>query len=203
MEKVDFKREFKAAYTAKAGKPVLVDVPAFSFLMVDGAGDPNGPAFMEAIQALYSVSYTLKFANKAAGHGPDYTVMPLEGLWWSDNPDVDFREDRRERWRWTAMIHQPSWVTEAIFRDAAAEAGRKKENPGVGRLRLERFAEGRAAQVLHVGPYDQEGPTIEALHAFVAGQGLSLRGHHHEIYLGDPRRTAPERLKTILRHPVG
>lgn len=199
--KVDLKREHRDLYAAPR-EPVLVDVPELAFLMVDGRGDPNtAPEYTQAIEALYSVAYTLKFTLKRAAEPFDYTVMPLEGLWWA--PDMaSFAAGDRSKWEWTAMIAQPDAVTAELVERAVEQASAKKPLPAAARLRLERFDEGRSAQVMHVGPYSAEGPTIERLHAFIAEHGLALRGKHHEIYLGDPRRTAPERLKTIIRQPV-
>jgi hypothetical protein len=199
--KIDFRREYKALYAAAAG-PALVEVPELQFLMVDGAGDPNGSEeYQDAVQALFSVSYALKFAVKRAADGMDYGVMPLEGLWWVD--DISrFSFDDRSDWRWTGMIFQPAVVTEELLAQVVEASGAKRRLPATGRLRLERFEEGRAAQVLHTGPYSAEQPTISRLHEFIEERGLALRGKHHEIYLTDPSRTAPERLKTILRQPV-
>ena len=182
--------------------PELIDVPELSFLMIDGHGDPNvSDRYREGIQALYAVSYTLKFAIKRAG-GPDHRVGLLEGLWWVDDMTRLTMEDK-SAWDWTAMIRQPANVTAELVEEAAVEVAGKKQLPVVRELRLERFAEGRAAQILYVGSYAEEGPTIERLHAFIDEQGYAKRGKHHEIYLGDPRRTAPARLKTIIRQPVG
>jgi hypothetical protein len=181
--------------------PELIDVPELTFLMIDGHGDPNvSDRYREGIQALYAVSYTLKFAIKRAG-GPDHRVGPLEGLWWVDDLTRSTMEDK-SAWDWTAMIRQPADVTTRLVEEVALEVADKKQLPAVRELRLERFAEGHAAQILHVGPYAEEGPTIERLHAFIDEQGYARRGKHHEIYLGDPRRTAPARLKTIIRQPV-
>ncbi len=199
--KVDFKREYKELY--KAGRdPSFVDVPELAFLMVDGHGDPNTAAeYRQAVEALYTVSYSLKFAIKRAGDGFDYGVMPLEGLWWA--PDMsDFTSQKKSDWDWTAMIMQPDEVTQDRLEDALASATAKKSLPAAAKLRLERFREGPAAQVMHIGPYSAEGPTIERLHEFIAESGRTLRGKHHEIYLGDPRRSAPEKLKTVVRQPV-
>jgi hypothetical protein len=199
--KVDYRRELGPFY--KAGRnPELVDVPELSFLMVDGRGDPNtAVAYREAIEALYSITYRLKFTLKRAPAGLDYAVMPLEGLWWSQ-ADESFASGRKSDWRWTAMILQPDEVTGEMVNDAIQIAERKRPLPAARKLRLERFREGRAAQVMHVGPYSAEAPTIAKLHEFIADQGLSLTGKHHEIYLGDPRRAAPEKLRTIVRQPV-
>jgi hypothetical protein len=170
--------------------------------MIDGEGDPGtAPAYREAIEALYAVAYTVKFAAKRVPDGIDFMVMPLEGLWWSLDPNAFRTGDKRE-WRWTAMIMQPDPVSEELVAEAVGTAASRKSLPALERLRYERFTEGTAAQVMYLGSYSEEGPTIVGLHAFIAEQGYVLSGKHHEIYLGDPRRTAPERLKTVLRQPV-
>lgn len=199
--KVDLKRELKPLYAPPA-TPVLVDVPERPYVMVDGRGDPNtSPAYGEAVAALYTVAYALKFALKRGLGGVDYAVMPLERLWWV--PDMStFSVDDKASWDWTMMIMQPEVVTPEMVADAIASAAKKKPLPAAARLRPERFGEGRAAQVMHLGPYVAEGPTIARLHASIADQGFQFTGKHHEIYLSDPKRTAPERLKTILRQPV-
>jgi hypothetical protein len=200
MTKIDLKRELHSLY-APGPDPEVVEVPELQFLMVDGQGDPNSSAaFTEAIEALFSVSYGLHFMAKKAGMAENYTVMPLEALWWSGS-DAFLRMQPSE-WEWTAIICQPPWIDAAAFEEARAAAFAKRGLPGLERLRLESFAEGRAVQVMHVGPYSHELPTIERMHAFAASEGLALRGKHHEIYLGDPRRTKPERLRTVLRQPV-
>ncbi len=202
MEKVDYRKALKTLYSPSARNAAIVDVPRMNFLMIDGAGDPNGSkTFQEAVEALFTVSYILKFAVKKGPSGIDYAVMPLEGLWWMDGPGA-FDPSRKDLWKWTAMIAQPEPVTEALFRAAAAQAGEKKELPALSRIRFEAFAEGGAVQILHVGPFAAEGPTIEALHRFAADNGFRLRGKHHEIYLSDMRRTAPAKLKTVVRQPV-
>jgi hypothetical protein len=196
----DVEQELKRLYRARQ-KPELVEVPELGFLMLDGHGDPNvSERYREAIQALYAVAYTLKFALERGG-GPDFRVSPLEGLWWAEDM-TRFAEDR-SAWEWTMMIRQPAAVTPELVAAHAPEVAGKKELPAARDIRLERFAEGLAAQVLHVGPYADEGPTIGRLHAFIEEQGYVRRGRHHEIYLGDPRRAAPERLRTIVRQPVG
>lgn len=185
-------------------EPQLVQVPRMTFLMVDGTGDPNtSAAFKDAVAALYSLSYTLKFALKAQ-QGLNYRVSPLEALWWAEDMR-EFSVTRKADWQWTAMIAQPDAVTLEQFADALIEVRRKKGLPGLDRVRLEPFEEGPAAQVLHLGPYAEEGPTIEKLHRFIREHGYMFDGavqKHHEIYLGDPRRAAPEKLKTIIRQPV-
>ena len=200
MEKIDLKRELREFYAAKRN-PSVVDVPELAFLMVDGHGDPNTSAdYRDAVSALFSVSYAARFALKRA-EVIDYGVMPLEGLWWV--PDMaTFSTADKSEWDWTMMILQPNEVTEAVLAEAKASAAAKRSLPALGRLRLERCAEGAAAQVLHVGPYSAEGPTITALHDFIGEQGRELAGKHHEIYLGDPARSAPEKLKTIIRQPM-
>jgi hypothetical protein len=201
VTKVDFKRVFKELY-APGKTPAMVDVPELAFLMIDGAGDPNtAQDYKDAVEALYAVSYGLKFTIKRRGEGFDYGVMPLEGLWWVDDMST-FSVDDKASWQWTAMIMQPDEVTIELFEDAVDKAVARKPLPAASKLRLERFQEGRAAQVLHTGPYRDEGPTIERLHAFIADQGHVPAGKHHEIYLSDVRRTAPERLKTVIRQPV-
>jgi hypothetical protein len=198
----------------------FIDVAEAGFLAVDGAGDPNAspgeiPAFQEALEALYAVSYGLRFGLKP--EGIEFTVGPLEALWWTVDPDgreVDlapgapFDDAAKAGWHWRAMMWQPDAVTLDVvrrFRDEAARKAAKKGRamPGLDRLRFERWCEGRCAQILHVGPYAAEGPTIARLHDEIEKAGLEPRGHHHEIYLGDPRRSAPERLRTVLRQPVG
>lgn len=187
--KIDMLRESRELYVAPR-KPVLVEVPEFKFLMVDGHGHPESSTH-DAIGALYQASYKLKFALKRGPLALDYKVMPLEGLWWM--PDMTgFSVERKDEWDWTLMIRQPEEVDEEML--AGAE-------PAV-RLRLERWEEGRSAQLMHIGPYADEGPSIRLLHAFIEEQGLERAGKHHEIYIGDPRRSAPERLKTVLRQPV-
>jgi hypothetical protein len=200
MKTIDLKKSLKFYYTASAAKPAIIDVPALSALMVDGVGDPNAPAFAEAIGTLYSVAYTLKFTFKKE-RAIDYPVMALEGLWCAEDV-TDFANQRRDRWQWTLFVVQPEVVTKADVKKAIAAVKAKGKLARLPEVRLKKFKEGRAAQLLHVGPYAAEAPTIERLHRFVAEQGLRLRGRHHEIYIGDPRRSAPEKLKTIVRHPV-
>jgi hypothetical protein len=180
--------------------PQLVQVPALRFLCLDGHGDPNtSPAYTAAVQALYSVSYAAKFAVKKAG-GPEFKVSPLEGLWWAEDMSTFLTGDKSE-WDWTMMIRQPDAVTGDLVARLADEVAANKSMPVAKELRLISFEEGAAAQVLHVGPYDTEGPTIARLHEFIQEQGFTLDGRHHEVYLGDPRRSAPERLRTIVRQP--
>lgn len=200
MDTLDLKKQFAHLFKPTAKTPQLVDVPQLPFLMVDGEGDPNQEPFQQAVGALYSAAYTLKFAVRKV-RGLDYPVMPLEGLWWvAEGAPFSFTE--RTGWRWTAMILLPDTVESDEATEAIAAAAKKKPNPALTRVRRELFAEGRAAQIMHLGPYADEPPTIEHLHTWIGEQGLRLRGKHHEIYLSDPARTTPERMKTILRQPV-
>jgi hypothetical protein len=200
MKAIDLKKSLRPFYTASATKPAIVDIPPLNALMVDGFGDPSGTAFQEAVGSLYSVAYTLKFAFKKE-HAVDYPVMALEGLWCAEDPAF-FADGKRDEWRWTLFIVLPDVVKKKDVAGAVAAVKQKAKFPRFPEVRFEKFAEGKAAQILHVGPYAAEGPTIEKLHRFVEEQGYRLRGRHHEIYLGDPRRSAPEKLRTIVRHPV-
>jgi hypothetical protein len=202
MEKLDLKKELKQLYAPSAKAPSLVEIPPMWYLMIDGEGDPNtAVAYQEAIQALYAVAYTLRFAVKAQEEVA-YTVMPLEGLWWVEDP-ADFATTPKDEWKWTAMIVQPDLVSEDLCRDALESAAKKKDLPALSEMRFELLEEGLAAQVMHIGPYADEEPTIRRLHAFIQSEGYELRDKHHEIYLSDPRRTPPEKCKTVIRHPVG
>ena len=201
MPKTDLKKTLKHLYQPSARAVVQVDVPAFRFLMIDGAGDPNtSPRYAEAVEALFSVSYTAKFMVKKGPSGIDYAVMPLEGLWWSDDMS-SFAANDRSKWQWTMMIHQPSYADDAVLADAIAAVKRKKGLAAVDALRLEWFAEGPCAQTLHVGPFTEEGPTIRRVHDFIEARA-SLAGKHHEIYLSDIRRADASRWKTIIRQPM-
>jgi hypothetical protein len=188
-------------YRGRVGQPQLVDVPPARFLMVDGHGDPNtAPAYAAAIQSLYSVAYTLKFACKRNGLDIG-RVPPLEGLWFGAE-DANFEASTKDRWSWTMMLRISDAAPETAIDEAKAAAAAKRPDLPIGDVRVEQLAEGRAAQVLYRGPYSDEGPMVAALHAFIADQHLDRRGAHHEIYLGDPRRAAPETLRTIIRQPV-
>ncbi|MCC6695964.1 MAG: GyrI-like domain-containing protein [Candidatus Hydrogenedentes bacterium] len=202
MSKLDWKKELGFLYEASAKKASLVDVPELGFLMIDGHGNPNTePRFRDAVEALYGLSYTLKFEIKLADPEQDYKVMPLEAVWWMADGSA-FNMDDRKRWCWTLMIGQPEAVTPARIKRAREDLKKRRSSPLLDEVRYERWREGFAAQVLHVGPYDAEGPTLDLLRAFIEEQGKTRRGKHHEIYLSDPRRCAPEKLKTILRNPV-
>lgn len=199
MSKTDYKKELRHLYHATK-EPVVVDVPPMNFLMIDGSGDPNTtPEYQHAVEALFSVSYAVKFKMKKT-QGVDYVVMPLEGLWWADDLSA-FVKDDRAHWKWTMMIMQPDVVPAEMVEEAVAEVREKKELPALDKLRFERFHEGRAAQVMHIGPFSEEGPTIERLHDFIRERG-ELTGKHHEIYLSDVRRANPKNWKTILRQPM-
>ncbi len=201
-DKIDFKK--LDAYRARQGEARTLEVPPLRYLAIDGHGDPNtSEEYAGALAALYPVSYTLKFASRRE-LGRDYVVMPLEGLWWADDMDAFTVARDKSRWSWTLLIMTPDWVDGAMLARAVAQVAGKGETPRrLGDLRLERLAEGRCVQTLHVGPYDDEGPVLARLHDEVLpAQGLRPTGRHHEIYLSDPRRTAPERLRTILRQPV-
>ncbi len=198
LTKVDLRRQLKYLYSPSASKSQTVDVPQFNFIMVDGEGAPDAPEYGEAISALYNLSYSIKFTMKRESL-IDYPVMALEGLWWSDSPRFDMAE--RRAWKWTAMMMQPEFVTPSLFNRAVEEIKRKKDLKALGVARLEAFHEGLSAQVMHIGPYSAEAPTIKRLHDYIRESGGKPRGKHHEIYLGDPRRAARTKLRTILRQP--
>ncbi len=202
MAKLDVKKTEKSLYAPPSKDFQLVDVPPMRFFMVDGAGSPgSAPAYKEAIEGLYAASYTLKFMVKKE-RGLDYVVPPLEGLWWADDMDT-FVTRQKDLWKWTMMIRIPDEVADGAPAQALFEADRKKSLPAIRRIRVETFAEGRSVQILHVGSYDAEGPTLHRLHhEFMPEHGLDFAGHHHEIYLSDARKIAPDKLKTILRQPV-
>jgi hypothetical protein len=200
MTVFDLREEFGELYRPRAGKPVIVDVPSIKFLMIDGSGAPSAaPTYMDAIQTLYPVAYTLKFTARA--NGDDFRVMPLETLWWTEGSAV-LDVDDPERWRWTAMIAVPDRVERKHVDQAVLDAGRKRTLALGDELRLARFHERRAVQVLHVGSYEEEGPTIASMARFIEEHGLQPSGKHHEIYLSDPNRTRADRLRTIVRIPV-
>lgn len=200
MAAIDMKKTLKELYLAVPREPALVKVPACLYLMVDGKGDPNtSKDFQEAIQALYGLSYTLKFQLKK--DGIEFVVMPLQGLFHADDPAVFLKGKKRE-WQWTLMILQPKGVTAKRLEAARRQLMEKKRITSMPGVRLEKLSEGLCAQVLHIGPYAAERPTIEGLHRFIEENGCSFAGAHHEIYISDPNRTAPQKLKTIIRQPV-
>lgn len=200
MEKRDLKKDLAHLYNPPK-RCELVQVPPLRFLMLDGHGNPNNnPVYQEAVETLYALVYTLKFAVKKSV-GLDYGVMPLEGLW--SVPDMNqFSLEDKDAWDWTMMIMQPEWINPEMVESASAEVRRKKKLLALEQVRFEVYDEGLAAQIMYLGAYADEGPAIAMLHTFIAEQGYERRGKHHEIYLGDPRRTAPEKLKTVIRQPV-
>lgn len=201
MTKLDFKRDMKPLFTAPTGDFVQVDPPRLRFVKVDGAGDPNqSPAYRRAVEWVFSVSYAMKFASKRT-LDRDYVVPPLQGLWEADDPGSFVRREK-DRWRWTMMVMAPDFLERRLFDNAVEKTTRKLGEPPDS-LRLEDYDEGRSLQILHIGAYDDEGPVLARLHDEVMpAMGVTFNGPHHEIYLGDPRRTEASRLKTILRQPV-
>ncbi|QAY77245.1 GyrI-like domain-containing protein [Sphingosinicella sp. BN140058] len=200
MDKLDLKKTRKTLFTAPAGRFVEIEVPPLIYLMADGHGDPNtGAAYRIAVESLYSAAYALKFMAKAEGR--DFVVAPLEGLWWAADPE-SFTARRKHEWDWTMMIMVPDFVDQDAFGRARAKAAAKRADLSPS-LRLETLHEGLCLQALHVGSYDDEGPLLAALHdEIMPAGGYAFAGRHHEIYLGDPRKLPPERLRTILRQPV-
>lgn len=201
MSKIDYKKQEKLLYNPSRVEFEIVEIPPMNFLMIDGKGDPNtSQEFQEATQTLYPVSYNLKFKSKRE-MGIDYGVLPLEGLWWADDMD-GFIAMNKENWSWTLMIRQPDHISKAVVQAAMEEVQAKKDPPALAKLRFEPFHEGLSVQIMHIGPYEAEGPTIAQMHAFIEAEAYQLTGKHHEIYLSDPNRTAPEKMRTILRQPI-
>jgi len=202
MDKYDIKTAHKVLYSPSAKEFCQVDVPPLQYVVIDGHGDPNtSPAYSDAIQSLYAVAFAVKFGSKKS-LGRDYTVGPLEGLWRSPDMTAFARRDKGQ-WGWTMMISQPAWITEDMVEAGREQAARKRQMPRLDDVRLMTLTEGRSVQILHIGSYDDEAPTLHRLHAeYLPDNGLTFNGDHHEIYLSDPRRTAPARRKTILRQPV-
>lgn len=199
-DKIDLKKQHKAFFAPKK-TPGIVEIPALPYLMIDGAGAPESEAFKDAVAALFSAAYTLKFLVKGSGR-TDFAVAPFGARWWADDMSA-FVAGRRDDWQWTVMIMQPDHVTAADLDATLAELSRKKKRvPTHDKLRLETLEEGTCVQVLHLGPYADEGPVIAGMHAYAEEQGYALTGKHHEVYLSDPRRTAPEKLKTVLRQQL-
>ncbi|MFJ6675053.1 GyrI-like domain-containing protein [Actinosynnema sp. NPDC091369] len=200
-ERYDVKRELKQLYAPKNTDWALVDVPEQQFLAVDGRGDPNtSPEHARAVEALYTVAYAIKFASRREGR--DLVVAPLEGLWWADEPEV-FTTRAKDRWHWRMLISQPDWITEDAVEEAKRVAAAKKDLPTIADVRRHVLHEGTSAQVLHIGSYDDEGPVLARLHdEWLRANGLRMTGLHHEVYVGDPRRTEPAKLRTVLRQPV-
>lgn len=201
MAKIDYKKELKSFYKPSAKAPGIANIPKMNFLMVDGRGNPNtAQSYKDAIEALYPVAYALKFKIKKT-QGIDYVVMPLEGLWWAEDMDTFISRDK-DAWLWTMMIMQPEYVTAELVEEVKAEVAKKKAPAALDKVKFVAYAEGLSVQILYTGSYDNEGPTIAAMHDFAEQHGYSLRGKHHEIYLSDARKTAPDKLKTVLRQPI-
>ncbi len=200
MKKIDYKKELNGLYKASAKECSLVNAPEINFLMIDGKGDPNtSKEFTDAIEALYPLSYTLKFMSKEMGI--DYVVMPLQGLWYIDNME-EWSQEEKNKWQWTLMIMQPNHIDNKMVENAKESVAKKKNPPALSKVRFEAYKEGLSVQILHMGPYSEETENIQKLHHFAEDEGYVLRGKHHEIYLSDARKTAPEKLKTIIRQPV-
>lgn len=206
MAKLDLKKENKELYYPKKNEVSMVEVPEMNFLMLDGIGDPNtSKEYQDAMEALFPVSYKVKFLSKKE-MSQDYVVMPLEGLWWVDNME-NFTIEDKSSWNWTVMIRQPDFITKTMIKNTINEVSEKKDLPALPKLRLKKFKEGSAAQIMHIGPFSEEGPTVEKLHNFIHEKGYQFEGSrpgekHHEIYISDMRRTKPEKLKTVIRQPV-
>jgi hypothetical protein len=221
MATLDLKKQWKHLYFPSAKRVEVVDVPEFSFIMIDGmieAGSSPGASagFQQSMQAIYGAGYTLKFMSKLSKTNPiDYSVMALEALWWvEDGQFTQFDITHPDNWRWRAMIMQPAHITKGMFAEAVDKLRQKKPSPAVEKLRLEPYEEGWCTQIMHIGPYATEPATVARMQAFAAEHGYTDRhehtlrgGHlvvydHHEIYLGNPLRAKPEKLQTVLRHPV-
>jgi hypothetical protein len=200
MQKVDYKKELKELYLPSIKEFSVVKVPNMSFLMIDGTGNPNTSLdFKNAVESLYALSYNIKFMVKKSDLAIDFSVMPLEGLWWTDDMTL-FGLDNKDIWQWTLMIMQPEFITADIFKEAIVQVEKKKLS-SLSDIRFESFNEGLAVQIMYIGPYQNEAPTIEKMHKYIKDNGYQAIGKHHEIYLSDARRTASEKLKTILRQP--
>lgn len=203
MKKINHAKEFSYLYKQPKNKISLVDVPPLNFLVIDGIGDPNNnPDYSEALSALYSAAYKLKFAIKKGPLAVDYKVMPLEGLWWAEDMTL-FNLENRSTWLWRMMIMQPEYISEDLFTTIVASLKQKKELPKLDDVRFETYQEGLCMQIFHLGPYGEgERETTNKLHTHIESEGYQRVGKHHEIYFNSPLRTAPENLKTIIRQPV-
>jgi hypothetical protein len=201
MERSDYKKDLKHLYSPSSKEVAIVDVPAMAFLMIDGQGDPTtSEEYQAAVEAIFAVSYTLKFMAKRGASQLDYAVFPLEGLWWADDISA-FALQKRDDWKWTAMIAQPKHLTPELFATAVETVEKKKHLSSLRIMRLETFREGKAAQLMHLGPFTGEGRSIAKIHGFISTMGGELTGRHHEIYLSDVRRTSADKLRTIVRQP--
>lgn len=202
MIKIDFTKEHREFYSASAAKASIVGVPALNYLMVLGSGDPNtSKRYKDAIEALYSLSYTLKFMVKKGPMEIDYKVMPLEGLWWTDGM-IEINLEQKDDWKWIAMIMQPNLITGELLSEAKKQVSKKKDLQILSDVGLGEYEEGTSAQILHIGPYSEEQVTLQKLHDFIHDEGYVPSGKHHEIYLNNPEKTAPKNIKTILRQPI-
>ncbi len=202
MKKIDYKKELKHLYKPSPKTIEIVDVPDMNFLMIDGQGDPNtSQEYSDAIETVYAVSYALKFMIKKGELQIDYGVMPLEGLWWVDDMS-QFDINDKTNWKWTAMIMQPEYVTQDLFAVACEQVEKKKNPAALPKLRFASLRERKVAQTMHLGPFSEEGPTIERVHDFIKSSGYIAVGKHHEIYLSDIRKAAPEKWKTIIRQAI-
>jgi hypothetical protein len=202
MKKIDIKKNLKHLYQPSAKEVEQIDVPTMNYLMADGAGDPNiSPEFAAIVEALFALSYTLKFMVKNGTLAIDYGVMPLEGLWWADDMS-SFSAGDKSKWKWTLMIMQPEFISRGMVDAAIAEVRAKKNPAALSRVRFEKLAEGSAAQIMHIGPFSEESPNILRVHQFIESSGHKRVGKHHEIYMSDIRKTAPSKWKTIIRQPM-
>jgi hypothetical protein len=199
--KIDLRKAHKARFSAPAGDFERVDLPPAAYLMIDGQGPPGGEAYAKALATLYPAAYGLKFHSKLE-LGRDYVVPPLEGLWWAQDRTA-FTANRRDEWLWTMMILIPEWIGPDEFAVSLAQTARKKPDTDFTPLRRQVLEEGLCLQKLHIGSFADEAPVLHRLHhELMPREGLTFNGEHHEIYLNDPRRTAPDKLRTILRQPV-
>lgn len=202
MKKINYKKELKHLYNASAKNAEFAEIPEMNFLMIDGKGNPNTSLeYKEAIEALYAVSYALKFMIKKSEKQIDYGVMPLEGLWWVDDMNK-FDINHKDDWKWTSMIMQPEIVTEHLVETAIEQVKQKKNPKALSKIKFQGYKEGKVAQIMHIGPFSEEGPTVQKLHDYITENNGLLKGKHHEIYLSDIRKAAPEKWKTIIRQPV-
>lgn len=202
MEKIDLKKDMKHLYRPSAKEATRVDVPAMNYLMIDGEGDPNtSQAYAEGLEALFALSYALKFMVKKSVLAIDYAVMPLEGLWWADDMS-NFATGDKSNWKWTMMIMQPPFVTFEMVDGAIAEVAGKKNPAALSRVRFEVLSEGPCVQIMHIGPFSEEGPAIEKVHDLIDRYGSRRTGKHHEIYLSDIRKTNPAKWNTVIRQPM-
>lgn len=202
MVKVDIKKELKMLYRPPSTEVFRLEVPTMNFLMIDGEGDPNtAQQFKDAVETLYPLSYALKFMVKKGPMAIDYGVMPLEGLWWSDDMST-FTAGDKSRWKWTLMIMQPEYIARDMVESAIVEVKRKKNPVALTKTRFEAFSEGLVAQTMHIGPFSDEGPTVQRVHDYIDSCGCERSGKHHEIYLSDIRKADPKKWKTVIRQPM-